>query len=411
MQFDFIPHKLIKEKNQIIIRHSHLADTKEITPNNDLKNFIFDLVKLETYEIKSKAMVLTRQEMTLLAKYLPYNFYNVNMKNLFEIFLLRVNKSLCTYLFWEWQNSYDNNECNLFLHQLLNQNEDFRNIIKECHLTVELFHKLLNESTPPIFLGQEFVKMMQISKEEIREKLSYFGIKYASNFAKKCEDFFYIFCMRKDYLGVTDNDLLLYIKKYTYDQRKLFLKNFLAELRLKDLAKFNLIAEYFLIEAGENKSENFRKYFDTFPSLLVSKYVDWTNTYKLHKLFENDERSLFWSRYHHEVITKYEQSNCVVMNFKTYVAIEFLGRAMGPCYIYSKKYFEDKIKQSHVLKEYDNQRLRKYLYNNTDYSSTTYNIIRVNGIRLVHNPNPGWQRNFDKVLMDNDITERISLNA
>ena len=89
------------------------------------------------------------------------------------------------------------------------------------------------------------------------------------------------------------------------------------------------------------------------------------------------------------------------------MAIEFLGQASGPWYIYKKDYFEHNVRRLFKIYGYEATELKSYLFNNTDYVKNAEVFGNANGIRRVHLPNPGWQRKFDSVLIKNRITEHI----
>ena len=407
MIFKFVPTNLIKAKNEIVSQHTEIGEATNAITNLELMNMIKRLTTLNEREVKEKALILTRKDLEIITRYLPHNYYKVRMYNLFLIFQLRCNLSLSWILFYEWQNAYDNEEFNEFLKKFIDHNVFFEKIMQSNHFTVQKFKDFLSEENIPLAYGRTAIELECVQSEKIKDKLNYLGIKATSRLAEDCEYVFYAFCTRSDYLTVTEQELLIRIKKYDHVIKKSFLHNFLEKLSLEDLKKYNLIAKYFLDLTGENHSEKFNAFFWNFDTKLIRKYVDWIHRYKIHKIFGNDERSLFWEQYHHEIVKEYTYSKSVVMEFDRYVAVEFLGQAMGPLYIYKKEYFENDVKKVFSMKIYDNAELRRYLFNNTDYEKNAKILGSINGTRLVHLPNPGWQSNFNSFLIKNRITERI----
>ena len=407
MEFKFVPEKLIKSKEIIIQKHSKVAEPKDIELDDDFMKFVKRLIGLNEKELFLESLVITNRELTKVAQYIPHNFFRIKLDNLFKIILFRSNSQLCWVLFREWQNSFDNEECNKFMVYLISKKQEFDEIIEACHLTKDKFIKILKSNEIPAFYGRQAIFLEGNGIELFHNKLLYLGVRDNSRLEKQCAYLFFTFCSEKDYLVTDEKILLEVLKKYDEDLKKKFLLNFLTELRFVELKKFQGVAEIFLNITGENHSKRFYQYFKGCSATLIRKYVDWTNAYKIHKIFGFDERSEFWECYHQENITKHSYSNSVVMDFGKYVAIEFLGQAMGPCYIYKKKYFDEKIKESFALKLYDNFSLRQYLYRRRDYDNAAKNFKNTNAIRLVHNPNPGWQNIFNDVLINNKITEFV----
>lgn len=407
MEFRFVPTKLIKAKEDIIAKHAEIGDTLQVSNDFKFMNLIKRLVSLSKTEAEAEALVLTKKELELIVKYLPHNYYKVQMDNLFLIYRIRCNLKLSWLLFYEWQNAYDNLEFNDFLKSYMVESDDYEKIMITNHFTVQKFVECLSEEIIPIAYGKAALTVDKIHADTFSDKLEYIGIKKTSRLSEDSEHLFYVFCSKNDYLAVGEQELLISIRRYNDKISKIFLKNFLQELSLLQLKNFNRIAEYFLGITGENHSEKFNSYFANFGSVIIRKYVDWINIYKINKIFGDDERSLFWEQYHHEQVTKYSYSNSVVMEFNDYVAIEFLGQAMGPLYIYKKKYFENEVRKLLKMRMYDNTGLRGYLLNHTDYTKNAKILRNINGTRLVHLPNPGWQINFRSVLINNGITERI----
>lgn len=407
MRFNFKPTKLIKAKNEIIEIHSNIGEPKEFEIDLDFMNLIKYLAGIKYEDLKKEALVRTRKEMELIAEYLPHNYYNVDLNNIFHIFLLRCNKKLSKLLFFEWQNAYSNFEFIDYFQMLILQNKDFKELVNECHLTEEKILYIIKQENIPIAFGKEAVSLHQFTNKTLIEKLEYIGVRKNSKLCLKCMDLFYTYCHKEDYLKIKGADLYIIVKEYGQDEKRLFLINFLECLSLVDLRNYFKLAELFLIITGEKNTAQFDLYFKNFNIILLRKYIDWINMYKINNIFGSDERSKFWERYHYEYVTKYDYSNSVVLEFDKYVAVEFLGQGMGPLYIYRKDYFNKYVRDSFTLRKYDNNLLRNYLYHNTSYEKNEKYIRSVTGTRLVHLPNPGWQSNFDSVLVNNGITKRI----
>lgn len=407
MEFSFVPKNLIKAKEEIISKHTGIGEPLQVANDFDFMKMIKRIASLNKKEAENEALILTKRNLEMIARYLPHNYYKVRLENLFLVFGLRCNLNLNWILFYEWQNAYDSQEFNTFLVDFISKNEDFEKIMESNHFSVQKFKDILSAESIPISYGKIALAVGRNSSLKLNDKLEYLGIKESSRLSEDCKYLFFTFCTLNDYLRVGEQEILIRVRKYNDVIRKKFLQNFLTEMSLTHLKCFNRIAEYFLGLTGENHSEKFNTYFYNFNPILIRKYVDWINIYKINKIFGDDERSLFWEQYHHEAVTKYAYSNSVVMEFKNYVAIEFLGQASGPWYIYKKEYFEHNVRRLFKTYGYEAAELKSYLFNNTDYEKNAEVFGNANGIRRVHLPNPGWQRKFNSVLIRNRITERI----
>lgn len=115
MEFFFRPERLQTVQKEIAELHKskkEMLETWKLSVDEELKELIISLVSLDTSELAIEAYMLSDREMYQIAGYLPYNYFNVNMRNLFSIFVTRADKLLCTVLYEQWQNSYDNKDCN-----------------------------------------------------------------------------------------------------------------------------------------------------------------------------------------------------------------------------------------------------------------------------------------------------------
>lgn len=407
MEFNFIPTKLIMAKEEVKKRHSRISEPGRVEQNNELYHFIKHLAQLNERDLEKEAYALTNKEVEQLAGYIPYNFYKVDLSNLFCIFQMRSNLRFCSVLFYAWQNSFDKSECNVLMQKLVEWDENFKRLISECHMTSQKWSWILEQDNIPLAYGKETRLVNNREANSLKDKLSYLGIKPNSALAIKCERLFYTFCEKEDYIAAGELKLLDILKKQDDSYQRMFLTNFLEKMPLPEMKKFLRLADYFVRNTGDKNSTQFKRYFMGFEYRIIRKYIDWINVYKINKIFGNDERSLFWEKYHYEDVNKHSYSNSIVMEFEKYVAIEFLGQANGPAYIYKKEYFDKNLRNSFHIKRYDNISLRRYLYNSTQYADNARNLRDITGTRLIHNPNPGWTDKFSDVLLRNQITERL----
>ena len=395
MEFSFVPKRLIKEKEDIVLIHDNVGTPQISREDDSLRELIERLAGLELYQVRKTANTLTEKECGLVAAYIPTNYYSVDLSNLFKIFQYRTNSRMCDILYSSWQDSYENKECNDFMKDLLVTDEPFIMLIQKNSLTEGLFTDFLSSESIPIRFGEELKSRVFKTAKTLKEKMALFGIRDDSMLFHTIQFLFFTFCDREDYLAVDQTVLLDVIRKYNNVEIKKFVINFVSKLSLTDLEKYESIANYLNVNVtGDPNSNRFSSFFAGIKQDVVTKYTDWINIYKVNKYFGYDERSMFWKQYRFINIKPYRQSNSVVMEMKDYYATEFLGDAMGPIYFYKKDVFDNSIRR--WFEREDNHELRSTLYNTRDkYAS----------YRKAHQGY--WQREIHNILISNRMTERI----
>ena len=399
MYFSYVPRKLKQAREDIAILHNSVNEPIRVTDSGELRNLIMSLVKLEKYQIRPRAYALSNKEIEAVAGYIPHNYYSVNMDNLFEIFTLRSSERLCRVLFNQWQESYQNRACNGFMRRILRFDENLISLILSNNMDETIFDSVLSDSNVALRFGMEVNKRTFAGRKTLADKLSYFGIREESKLCTDCKFWFYTYCSKQDYLAVEKTELLKLAMQYNrHGQTALrkFLSNFLEKLTLRELIWFRTLADYLKTIIGDNVTdkEKLKSFFVGVQPFLEQKYIDWINLYKVEEYFGNDDRSRFWRQYHFKSVRKFNYSNSVVMEFERYYAVEFLGQAMGPIYIYSKDYFENYI--IYKFRNNDNLHMRQELYQGRKWF-----------FRKEHRGN--WQKDVHSVLIRNSITNRIDL--
>ena len=399
MSFPYFPKKLKKAKEEIILLHKNANEPIEVSDNENLRKLIMSLVKLEKYQIRSRAYALSNKEAEAVAGYIPHNYYGVNMKNLFEIFAIRTSGVLCQILYNQWQESYQNEVCNAFMRDILKYDENLISLILKNNMDEKLFDSILSDKDVASRLCNELKKHYFPRGKKLEEKLFYFGIREDSKLFFDCKFLFYLYCDKEDYLSIEKSKLLNLIKQYNRRGQniiKRFLSNFLEKLSLRDLIGFKDLADYLKTIVGDNVSakEKFNTFFKGFQPALVQKYIDWINLFKVEEYFGFDERSRFWKQYHFKSVRKYNYSNSVVMEFDTYYAVEFLGQGMGPLYIYPRDYFERYI--INRFRNNDNSHMRHLLL----YDKNWFYRKEHRGY---------WESDVQSMLIRNRITNRINI--
>lgn len=407
MAFKFVPTRLSKARERVVINHPLTATVIKINPSDDLRHLIMKIVLAEESELEMIVYSLTDYEVKLVASYIPFNYYEVKMENLFEVLKYRGTKEVYRLLYIQWQESYSKTDCNELMEIYLTDCDEFLDVLKTYHLDRGEYFSWLKSDIIPRIIGKSVMNMPSAKGVSLSDKLDYFGIQNGSKLWVDIKYLYYTFCTREDYLALADAEMVGIVMRYKYMSIfQAFLENFLKKLSPRDLDEYERVANFFDSKIGDNFGAKFNEFFKGFKAELIDKYVDWINAYKLSLYFGNDERSVFWKEYRHRTVKKFSYSGSIVMEFNDYYAVEFLGKAMGPAYIYEKMYYEQKVRSVVEGRYNSNTDLKQYLFHNTSYEDESKWIKTrgYDGTRLKHNPNPGWQRKFRAVIRNEEIT-------
>ena len=103
MAFSFIPRKLQQAEKDIAELHRRKSSIPRISDNKELKELVISLVQLKYGQAGIRVYALTDRELYLIAKYIPHNYYKVDMTNLFSVFELRPSEQLWAALYEQGQ--------------------------------------------------------------------------------------------------------------------------------------------------------------------------------------------------------------------------------------------------------------------------------------------------------------------
>ncbi|MCR5836008.1 MAG: hypothetical protein K6G88_05855 [Lachnospiraceae bacterium] len=401
MNYSFTPRRLMQSKEDIAIQHPLKRELSLIVPDDALFRLITRLVSLEKNQVKKNALALSLEDIQKVTIYLPFNYYSVNMSNLFEVFRYRSTIDLCQLLYNQWQDSYDNNDCNAFLKEMAERDENFIMILHKNNLSEAVSTELFGSDNIPLFFAILIKDTMNISLA-LEVKVKHWGIRDDSRLFKQIQFLFYTFCNRADYLMIPQSTLIDIVKKYgVTDLRilKLFLINYLQEFKLSELEECRELARYLETQTGKNRTDEFNKFFADVDASIVEKYVNWLNILLINDVFGYDERSLFWKQYKFLHIDRYWKSDSIVMEMKNYYVTEFLGKAMGPIYFYEKDVFNTKVRRWFLI--YDNTELRSKLFNHQELCDGRETHMKPNGDEHY------WCRKVHGILISKRMTEKI----
>lgn len=364
MEFTFKPDNLIKARAQIYMQHRKDNDIDFSNMSDADKALIERLVNTSDDLIKAVALSLSDKEVMTAIGYLPYNYLGIDESKLCSILKFRLNEDSCRVLFEQWQESYNNPECNGFIKRLTLEEKSFQKVLADNHITSEIFLQILDAKSIPLSIIENLTGMHFSDGDDFDKKLKHYGIREMSYLDIDCKRALLTFCGKSDYLSCSEDNILDIIRSYNQYMLKRFVTNFMSKMSLWELENYPNVAAYLRSMIGNKISRTFQTFFAGDSDEDIRKYMDWINIYKIDEYFERDDRSQFWKQYRFENVIKYPISNVVVMEFDQYVAVEFLGNSKGNIYICARDVFRDKFYPN--LEALDNNSLRAYFKENKD---------------------------------------------
>ena len=386
----YIPEKIIETRKRIVNNHRRLEQS-----DPELEQFIRRLNGYSDGMLKAAALSLTDKEVEILAAYLPYNYYQISEKKLFEILRYRLDERSMRILFLQWQEEFTNPECNLFLKSLASSNPVFQQLLKKYHISETTFIEILDSNNIPLAYDEKLIGGQYADGVDFEKKLRYYGVAEGSYLDIECKRALLIFCGKADYFSCSEENILDIVRTYDQLALKKFLVNFLNKLSLGELQAYPGLASYLRQVTGHRNSRTFKAFFEDLPEETKQKYIDWINIFKINNYFQEDIRSRFWKQFRYVNVVRYPLSNVVILEFEAHVAVEFLGEMSGTIYLCEKTVFTKNFYDK--LDAMDNEDLRLYFKTHKD-------------LCLEYRNHTGrWQSHLNNVLIRRGIAEKIKI--
>ena len=278
MKYMYIPHRLIAAKDDIIFSHKKIKENKEKAFHEDLHAFVRRISLLDKERVKVHTITMTNREVERIAAYIPYNQYKVDMRNLFDIFKMRINLRLCEILFDSWLDSYDNAKCNAFMRDELMEMEEFSMVVLDHNFTENEFRDLLASDDIISYMGDLISHEFDKGNYSLRKRVGHWKIRDDCKLYANLSDIFYTFCSEDDYLGESEDRLLRVAKRYVLLDNGLinrFIVNLMKNMSLEELENLKRLANYLIKQTGDTSENRFRVFFEGIDDELVEKYEKW----------------------------------------------------------------------------------------------------------------------------------------
>lgn len=392
MSFKFIPNRLINAKNEISKVHSRVNNSKFVYAEKE-KKIIKKVIGWQKEQIRVKVLTLTAEELIIIASYLPYNFDHVKLDNLFEVMDLSFNLQIGKALFVQWQYSYKNLECNMYMASLIEKNSELSELFKDHGYDKNIIIEVLKSQEILFDYGKMLLKYSK--GNDLQDKLDFYGVGVNTMLRGDCVRYYYMFCGAKQYLD-NKSKIIEIVSSYDDIHKRMFLLNFVNVLSLEELLKFGEMADFCTSSlTGNIDSNKYNRFFDDVSEYIENKYRNWINSCRIVEFFGTDERSVFWKRYRFISVQKNAKHGMISMECSDYYITEFLGKGMGAMYIYDKKVYKESVTKWMAF--CNTPELKSKMYHNENLA------LR----RFIHLPQPGWQYDFKNFILSKKITDTL----
>lgn len=397
MKTSYTPSKLSAAAAQVRKEHPASSEIKNYSLDNIFLNEIKHWAGLPKKDVDGEAITIPIRKIRLLANYVASNSLHLPLRNLTRIIFLRTNEDITRSLFVLWQDFFENQDLSDLLYHIVQSKPEFaKKIISNTRLKNDILLQWFSGENAPHAVGKECMLWQKRERLQFAERLKTLGVMPSTLLGQRCIQEYITFCDRTGYLEISDRDMLLLLKKFSYRSIELFLQNILAELRIEDFQKYYRCGSYLRdTYTGIVGSGRYKKYFNVFSPDRELKYRRWLNYILIKDTFarsDDDARLQFWSQYvpYSLDVYKVSVSTSLVIEFEAYCVIEFFETTQGALYIFQKDIFKKYIERYVMSRK------------NTELRHELYNSLRDLCVeRIVHHD--GWQYKTRRYLMAHSI--------
>lgn len=371
-KFIFTPRKLLSVEEDIKTRHQNIneRDLKLAIDDEYLRKLVNKINSLNKEELLSFSYRLKREDLFLLAVYMPKNQYNIDLEKVYIILKNRFREQFIKILFEGFKNHYYNKEFNRHLIQFLNLSENSHGILNIGKNELEIIKKWLRQDDLVATIVQSCLKI----KKDFNPFMLAFKFNEDTQIYRDCRKHLYTICNKEYYLFGDINEILGIFETYILDEKIAFMNNYLTILEIEEFQ--DPVLNHIYYTYGDPKDGLMDNIWRNISNLAVEKYKIWLAQKHMKEFFGGDERYIFWYDYikNLEAELLHVNERQLFIDFGEFVVIEFrnIGNA---AYIYRKSDFD--------------RYFRKYINMNTVYSDTNLKYRHIVLERVIHNK--GWQ--------------------
>lgn len=337
INFVFTPKKLLKVESEIKRVHLKVNESfsSEKVDTNRLRNLLDKIQTLHKEEIPRFSYELTKDELYLLADYMPKNNYDVDIGKIYEILKIRFRDEFLPIIFTSFQNYYYNVDFNIYFRNFLKLSKAPHKALKLSIEAVAIFMKWLEEED----LVDKIVKSYFSLNRDFNSYMKFFGFSMNKKLYEDCKKYLFTCCNKEFYLEADVKELLDIIMEYNQELMIKFVNNYLLKMELDEFQY--RILDYIYMRYGKVDEERLGYIWDKIHPKAKEKYSIWLAQIQMNEFFQGDERYTFWFDYIKELSAKVLVVNDkqLFLDFGKFVVVEFreIGNA---AYIYGKDVFD-----------------------------------------------------------------------
>jgi hypothetical protein len=372
--FHFKPVELNRIKQEIVQGHRKAGlYTGKDNYNEEFYHLLMNIVSMKENKLKSFAQKISRDNLNMLASYMPYNDYNVNMDNIMTILDVRFRKEYLDASYRAYQETLGNSDYNQWMYSKLSDNLEYS--VRERVKGKTLRTIFRNDDAITYLVSQ--ARNENYVFEDLRK---IYAIRKSSKMAVELIQQLLIDATREQYLSMTSEELIQQTASFTNEDMGRLLDNYLEKLDLNVFHEIFLNNIHKIYEAPKHSKSSMWHYVDDNQKM---KFIKWLSLKQISEIFGNDERTVFWKKYLNNVKASYMNADMkrLALDFGQFVIIEF-QKVGNATYIYAERDY---------YKEFNN-----YFHRKDKHSTDMLKDQNLSVSRLTHNGN--WQSRFSREL-------------
>lgn len=379
--YTFFPRKLLEAESEIKRAHHKINAELKIDgiDTNRLRNLLNKIKELDKNEIPRFSYELSKEDLYLLADYMPRNSYDVDLDKIYEILKIRFRDDFISIFYSGFQNHYYNTNFNNYFRKFLKLTNKSHAVLGISIEAINQFINWLSESN----VIDKIVNSYFSSNTDFDSYMKYFGFLPSKKLYEDCIRYLYTCCSAKFYLEANIEELINIIKGYNHKEIIKFINNYLLRMEVDDFQ--DEILNYIHLKYGDIDEKNYIYIWNNIYEEAKQKYSIWIAQKQMDKFFKGDARYMFWVNFIKDVTAKLMAVNDkqLFLDFGKFIVVEF-KEINNAAYIYSKDVFNK------YFLDYAN---KKDVYDNSVFKNPSLMFI---SNKIIHSGN--WQYRTNKLI-------------
>lgn len=337
MRFYFPPVHLVTFKEKYVKdvqRYRRYRGKHAIDP--DFKEMLFQLVSLPEDEVAYFTNKQSPVHMVMLASYMPFNDFHLDLSNVVRALNTRYQPKYLDAAYLSFHYSLGNTTSYKWMYGKVvrDKKQKILNHV-DAGAFIEIMHYL-----QPIDGLFDYAKKHSLTLSQL---LQVFHIGQKTILKKEIEKRYYMYADRAQYIKMSGQELNHVTGNFASDEHAILLNNYLEVMDQEQYHVDFLEKTQHLYNGPYESNQTFWSYVS---NENKRKFRNWMNYHNVHRIFGNDERTIFWKKYLHivEQVHINEHKERIALEIAPYVIVEF-KQSGNATYVYKKDFFEDHLLQ------------------------------------------------------------------